>query len=209
MATRPVCKYGASCYRKNPDHLKQFSHPGREKVQQGGDGDVGRNTTPSAAPGTSIEKGVTQSRNKAQRNAKVSDPSLQVIYNFLSRLIMSAHARGGLVPRLQYFSWVGSGYETNKRHAYSCNWDCDPTCYIVYMAVIGLAWVWLTIFIPYTTNHMATVDFSKVTGSPAAYKCGREVTATFWPVTAPSTVHTGASTPCVVCMNCVHYRLQY
>lgn len=109
MATRPVCKYGASCYRKNPDHLKQFSHPGREKVQQGGDGDVGRNTTPSAAPGTSIEKGVTQSRNKAQRNAKVSDPSLQVIYNFLSRLIMSAHARGGLVPRLQYFSEWGLG----------------------------------------------------------------------------------------------------
>jgi len=78
MATRPVCKYGASCYRKNPDHLKQFSHPGREIVQQGGDSGVGRDTTPSAAPGTSIEKGVTQSRNKAQRNAKVLDLSLQV-----------------------------------------------------------------------------------------------------------------------------------
>lgn len=23
----PLCKYGASCYRKNPDHLKQYSHP--------------------------------------------------------------------------------------------------------------------------------------------------------------------------------------
>lgn len=87
MAARPACKYGASCYRKNPDHLKQFSHPGREKVQQGGDGGAGRDTTPSAATGTSIEKGVTQSRNKAQRNAKVSDPSLQVIYNFLTRLL--------------------------------------------------------------------------------------------------------------------------
>jgi len=102
MATRPVCKYGASCYRKNPDHLKQFSHPGREIVQQGGDSGVGRDTTPSAAPGTSIEKGVTQSRNKAQRNAKVLDLSLQVFW--LDCWSMSAHARGGLVPRLQYFS---------------------------------------------------------------------------------------------------------
>lgn len=26
---QPVCKYGASCYRRNPDHLKQFSHPNK------------------------------------------------------------------------------------------------------------------------------------------------------------------------------------
>ena len=25
--SRPVCKYGAGCYRKNPDHQKQFKHP--------------------------------------------------------------------------------------------------------------------------------------------------------------------------------------
>ncbi len=24
------CKYGAKCYRKNPDHLKQFSHPPKD-----------------------------------------------------------------------------------------------------------------------------------------------------------------------------------
>ena len=24
---RPVCKYGASCYRKNKEHLRQYSHP--------------------------------------------------------------------------------------------------------------------------------------------------------------------------------------
>ena len=23
---KPVCRYGALCYRKNPDHLKAFSH---------------------------------------------------------------------------------------------------------------------------------------------------------------------------------------
>lgn len=26
---RPVCRYGSECYRKNPDHLKEYSHPGR------------------------------------------------------------------------------------------------------------------------------------------------------------------------------------
>lgn len=25
---RPLCKFGAGCYRKNPDHKRQFSHPG-------------------------------------------------------------------------------------------------------------------------------------------------------------------------------------
>ncbi|XP_033127505.1 histone PARylation factor 1-like [Anneissia japonica] len=28
--TIPICKYGANCYRKNPDHFKQFSHPKRK-----------------------------------------------------------------------------------------------------------------------------------------------------------------------------------
>ena len=26
-STRPLCKYGAKCYRKHPDHLKAFHHP--------------------------------------------------------------------------------------------------------------------------------------------------------------------------------------
>ena len=25
--SRPVCKYGSACYRKNPQHLEQYSHP--------------------------------------------------------------------------------------------------------------------------------------------------------------------------------------
>jgi hypothetical protein len=34
MASKPVCKYGASCYRKNPDHFKQYSHPGRSEREE-------------------------------------------------------------------------------------------------------------------------------------------------------------------------------
>jgi len=28
----PLCKYGAGCYRRNPEHLKQFSHPGSKYI---------------------------------------------------------------------------------------------------------------------------------------------------------------------------------
>ena len=29
--TRPHCKYGNTCYRKNPDHFRQFQHPKRDR----------------------------------------------------------------------------------------------------------------------------------------------------------------------------------
>lgn len=25
---RPICKYGADCYRKNPAHFAEYRHPG-------------------------------------------------------------------------------------------------------------------------------------------------------------------------------------
>lgn len=30
-SARPVCRYGESCYRKNPDHFKEFRHPWLDK----------------------------------------------------------------------------------------------------------------------------------------------------------------------------------
>src|SRR5437588_723256 len=33
MTSLPMCKYGASCFRKNPDHFKQFKHPQLNKNQ--------------------------------------------------------------------------------------------------------------------------------------------------------------------------------
>ena len=29
-STRPMCKYGAKCYRKHPDHLRDYRHPLKE-----------------------------------------------------------------------------------------------------------------------------------------------------------------------------------
>ena len=26
--TRPLCKYGTACYRKNPAHFQEYRHPG-------------------------------------------------------------------------------------------------------------------------------------------------------------------------------------
>ena len=34
MDPKPVCKYGATCYRKNPAHLKQFAHPSKEQDEK-------------------------------------------------------------------------------------------------------------------------------------------------------------------------------
>lgn len=33
-AKRPLCKYGAKCYRKHPDHLRDFEHPSTEKREE-------------------------------------------------------------------------------------------------------------------------------------------------------------------------------
>lgn len=31
---KPLCKFGEKCYRKNPQHLKQFRHPGRKNNEE-------------------------------------------------------------------------------------------------------------------------------------------------------------------------------
>ncbi|KAJ8298299.1 hypothetical protein KUTeg_024830 [Tegillarca granosa] len=31
---KPVCKYGAKCYRKNPDHLRDYYHPDEQKDEE-------------------------------------------------------------------------------------------------------------------------------------------------------------------------------
>ena len=41
---KPVCKYGASCYRKNPDHLKRYSHPAKHQPGPSSKGD--KDSTP-------------------------------------------------------------------------------------------------------------------------------------------------------------------
>ena len=75
MADKPVCKYGASCYRKNPDHFKQFSHPGREEAEQGtedGRG-VGEGTSLPAGTRSKTQKGKAQPQRRMRPQAKVKN----------------------------------------------------------------------------------------------------------------------------------------
>jgi hypothetical protein len=38
-STRPLCKYGAKCYRKHPDHLRAYHHPTTDKKEEEEDDD--------------------------------------------------------------------------------------------------------------------------------------------------------------------------
>ena len=33
VVSKPPCKYGSDCYRKNPEHFEKFSHPGKLSVK--------------------------------------------------------------------------------------------------------------------------------------------------------------------------------
>lgn len=75
MAAKPVCKYGASCYRKNPDHLKQFSHPGREEAEQGTEdrGGLGEGTGQPARTRSKTPKGKAQPQRRMRPQTKVKN----------------------------------------------------------------------------------------------------------------------------------------
>jgi len=32
--SKPMCQYGAKCYRKNPQHLAEFDHPNQQSQQE-------------------------------------------------------------------------------------------------------------------------------------------------------------------------------
>lgn len=58
---RPLCKYGATCYQKNPDHRRNFHHPpANEGRSQGGGGkETGGTTSKVATPVKVVSAGVS------------------------------------------------------------------------------------------------------------------------------------------------------
>jgi hypothetical protein len=59
-SSKPVCQYGANCYRKNPQHLKDFSHPNVSKKDDQKPSNSSANaTTGSAATASSATSSVT------------------------------------------------------------------------------------------------------------------------------------------------------
>ena len=88
MADKPVCKYGASCYRKNPDHFKQFSHPGREEAEQGTEdgGGLGEGTSLPAGTRSKTHKGKAQPQRRMRPQAKVNNLACTVFGKLLHTL---------------------------------------------------------------------------------------------------------------------------
>jgi hypothetical protein len=50
MDTKPICKYDPNCYRKNPDHIKNFSHPSRDQQQKQQVTNTNNNNPPQQQP---------------------------------------------------------------------------------------------------------------------------------------------------------------
>ena len=63
------CPYGARCYRKNPDHFAEFSHPKKAKGDDSDDNDSTDSPAPKAAP-----KAAAASKTTA--TAKIDDTGL-------------------------------------------------------------------------------------------------------------------------------------
>ena len=49
-AAKPPCKYGSACYRKNPNHFHEYSHPHGAGGAHGGGGGGGGAVAPAATP---------------------------------------------------------------------------------------------------------------------------------------------------------------
>jgi hypothetical protein len=67
----PPCKYGANCYRKNPEHLKEFSHPPKPGTQTAPK--TATATLPKKATSTAPAKSAAQPVNKYTIQANNSD----------------------------------------------------------------------------------------------------------------------------------------
>jgi len=59
ISTRPLCKYGAKCYRKHPDHLRAYHHPSTDKKEEDDDDEDSwisepiKKTSPTNSPSSS------------------------------------------------------------------------------------------------------------------------------------------------------------
>jgi hypothetical protein len=67
----PPCKYGANCYRKNPEHLKEFSHPPKPGTQTAPK--TATATLPKKATSTAPAKSAAQPVKKSTIQANNSD----------------------------------------------------------------------------------------------------------------------------------------
>ncbi|KAG8235269.1 hypothetical protein J437_LFUL014269 [Ladona fulva] len=81
--TRPSCKYGKDCYRRNPDHKKAFSHPGDPDYEENSSSPASVDNRPECRFGTSCYrknpqhirdfKHTAPARRKKRKNVKKAE----------------------------------------------------------------------------------------------------------------------------------------
>ena len=72
---RPICKYGANCYRKHPDHLRDYQHPKtdrQENEQEDDDDNEDLSTTAVSEPSTSTKEASPAKQITASSNSTIS-----------------------------------------------------------------------------------------------------------------------------------------
>ncbi|XP_071951738.1 histone PARylation factor 1-like [Antedon mediterranea] len=84
----PFCKYGSNCYRKNPDHFKQFSHPKRKpdinidsspKKKRKIDNDDKESETPPSENKVEEENNAEESKEEGKGNEGKSNENEDVL----------------------------------------------------------------------------------------------------------------------------------
>ncbi|CAF4374846.1 unnamed protein product, partial [Adineta steineri] len=75
QSTRPLCRYGAKCYRKHPDHLRDYRHPSNDKKEIENDNDDDDDSL-TAEPTTSFSVSSSKKETSAP-NSSSSSPVKQ------------------------------------------------------------------------------------------------------------------------------------
>ncbi|CAF1413694.1 unnamed protein product [Adineta steineri] len=74
--TRPLCRYGAKCYRKHPDHLRDYRHPSNDKKEIENDNDDDDDDSLTAEPTISFSVSSSKKETSAP-NSSSSSPVKQ------------------------------------------------------------------------------------------------------------------------------------
>lgn len=76
---KPICRYGAACYRVNPDHLRQFWHPPKRTSSDGsgGENEQGLKHTKPKPSKSADEDEISEEESSGERSAKTDTSKIE------------------------------------------------------------------------------------------------------------------------------------
>lgn len=87
---RPLCKYGAKCYRKHPDHLRAYSHPSTDKKEEeddeDDDDDDDSSTIPVPEPSSTKKTSTTNSSSSSPVKESIASSNATISLMELAEL---------------------------------------------------------------------------------------------------------------------------